>query len=932
MNRPLIELKALSRKFGRDYALKEVSLVFPKKGFFAIVGPSGSGKTTLLNIIAGLDEGYSGTYLFQGKSFALMNDDEVCDFRAKHIGYVFQNLNLFELESSIGNVLMPMDQISDASRHLRRRKARDLLSFVGLSAKEEQRANILSGGEKQRVALARALASDPDVLLADEPSGSLDEANAEAVFGLMHAISQKKLVIVVSHDRTLCGRYADTIIEIRDGVALVKEGTSHPADGPFSAIHLGRKKEKARVSSSFFFLHAFRRIKEKKWRSLLSELTISLGLLGLGISSYVSSSISNQMETAISSILPENQIVMSPHSDGPPTISNIYGATYDDAEYLCENYPDYVRGYGSSFLLSYEQWFADCNQLDCLLGASRFEIPGFSVRTFNDYLWLEENTHLTFYPRRPARMDDDEIILGLPYATMFNLCFGLHILRNYQALGDFILAKTLHVVLACARLEWGFEDEELFRVIAVTPSNMPCIYHTSHFFNRSLLIEKMQFRSSLQEDTPTPQYAYEVPYISLKGGEEEFLREARRDTNLDRLLFEKASYDYASSYCPIGGVCSLSRLYLHGADKNGISWQIMDKCREIAPKMQGKQVVTAGSYFAEAGNVALGFPMAFFLSPSKEKAEEAMDAYGYVPSFGSGGKLPEGVKDGGVLSSVSGGLRIGAIPKVIQSGRKPESIEEILLSSSLREEWKDVTNVYAVAAINEENDGNWIRRDFRIVELKVVGYVSSPHQAFYVQDDWTVDFFFSRLGMSSSLLEPEGACFYFENKQDVGEAMGLLSKELPDFRFYSPTEEVASSVEMTVSYIGKVLFAFSFVSLLLSGLLLVLVVSLSLSESQHEAKLLRAIGVNRNGLFRFYYQQGFLYCLLAFLPSCLGLFACQAIVGYYIASAFGAPFRFFVSFNPFLVMVLAMAGFLFLLAAFLFLGGKKGKVGSHFRL
>jgi putative ABC transport system permease protein len=243
MKNPVISLTHLNRHFGRQQVLHDVDVDFPATGLIGLVGASGSGKSTLLNIMSGLDSHYEGSAKVYGREWKKMSEAERSSFRLKHIGYVFQSFNLLELETVLSNVLVPLDALSNASTRLKKRKAFDYLSFVGLKGKAQQRLSHLSGGEKQRVCFARALVSDPDILLCDEPTGALDEKNAILIFELLKAIAKTKLVIVVSHDRKLVEHYAAFILSISDGhlegEALKKAPVSL---APPSSVELGTKQ------------------------------------------------------------------------------------------------------------------------------------------------------------------------------------------------------------------------------------------------------------------------------------------------------------------------------------------------------------------------------------------------------------------------------------------------------------------------------------------------------------------------------------------------------------------------------------------------------------------------------------------------------------------------------------------------------------------
>ena len=197
-------------------ALRGVSLRIAPGEFVAIVGPSGSGKSTLMNLIGCLDTPSSGTYRLRGKAVSGLNRDQLAEIRNRRIGFVFQNFNLMPQISAYENVEMPL-LFGGVGRHERRRRVTELLQKVGLGDRMEHRPTEISGGQMQRVAVARALAMEPDILLADEPTGNLDTASGSDILGLFQDLwRQGRTMIVITHDMALARR-ASRIVEIRDG-------------------------------------------------------------------------------------------------------------------------------------------------------------------------------------------------------------------------------------------------------------------------------------------------------------------------------------------------------------------------------------------------------------------------------------------------------------------------------------------------------------------------------------------------------------------------------------------------------------------------------------------------------------------------------------------------------------------------------------------
>lgn len=213
----LVTAKNLIKHYGKgDLAVRALeikSLEIMRGDFIAVTGPSGGGKTTLLNLIGGLDRPSGGEILFEGKRLTGQPEALLCNFRRRKIGFVFQAFNLLPGLTALKNVLVPALPAGGASRQ----RARELLWMVGLKGKEGRRPGMLSGGEQQRVAIARALILDPDLILADEPTGNLDSKSGEQIITLLSTLNrQGKTILVATHDRRVAEVCSKTI-SIVDG-------------------------------------------------------------------------------------------------------------------------------------------------------------------------------------------------------------------------------------------------------------------------------------------------------------------------------------------------------------------------------------------------------------------------------------------------------------------------------------------------------------------------------------------------------------------------------------------------------------------------------------------------------------------------------------------------------------------------------------------
>lgn len=217
MSDPAVQVEAVKKRYGALEVLKGVSLTIPAGQFSAIVGKSGSGKSTLLGVIAGLEQPDEGQVRVMGRNLAGMPDDDTAQLRRGSIGIVFQGFNLIPSLSALDNVLLPTFFERSPAKE-RRKRALDLLEQVGLGDRTDHRPATLSGGEQQRVAIARALVNSPAILLADEPTGNLDQETGAAVLKLIMTLARAHgtTLLMVTHDRDIAAK-AGRIIEMKDG-------------------------------------------------------------------------------------------------------------------------------------------------------------------------------------------------------------------------------------------------------------------------------------------------------------------------------------------------------------------------------------------------------------------------------------------------------------------------------------------------------------------------------------------------------------------------------------------------------------------------------------------------------------------------------------------------------------------------------------------
>lgn len=306
----MLSLKNITKRYrAGDFtqtALNGVSLHFRENEFVAVLGPSGSGKTTLLNVIGGLDRYDSGDLIINGRSTKDFSNTDWDAYRNNSIGFVFQTYNLIPHLSVVDNVEMGMT-LSGVPSEQRKKKALEVLEKVGLKEHIHKNPNQLSGGQMQRVAIARALVNDPDIILADEPTGALDSKTSIQIMDLMKEVAKDKLVILVTHNAYLAKKYADRIIELKDGEVI---SDSRPAAETETRTDYRLKKTKM----SFFtaLKLSANNIRTKKGRTLLTAFASSIGIIGIAVILAISNGFDKKIDEFEAEALSTFPIMITP--------------------------------------------------------------------------------------------------------------------------------------------------------------------------------------------------------------------------------------------------------------------------------------------------------------------------------------------------------------------------------------------------------------------------------------------------------------------------------------------------------------------------------------------------------------------------------------------------------------------------------------------
>jgi ABC-type lipoprotein export system ATPase subunit/ABC-type lipoprotein release transport system permease subunit len=898
----MIKIANLVKKYNDRVILDSLNMTFPDKGLVTLFGASGSGKTTLLNVIGGMDKDVGGEVAINGKDILKFDEDSIREYRLNNIGYVFQNFNLFNLETVYENVKMPLDSIAILHDEIKKRRVNDALQLLGIYRIRNQNVNKLSGGEKQRVAIARAIINSPKIILCDEPTGALDEKNSLQIYEILKQISKSILVIVASHDEAI-KKYADKVLTLVDGkIVSQSENIVEDKKDFNSLIASNFKRKKPSLPFLFKCRHSYRKMKTKKFRSLIINGVLSMALTGIGVSLIISSSISSKIQNAFSSLTNGNQIVMNLKHENQNTISGAYSAPLDSAQKISESYPDEIEGIGASYLVNFENFFRDKNDFYITATAYKISIPSLSTRNINDFKWINKEYSNLTYPYVPTTLNNDEVILGLNYAEMVNICYQLQIQRNYASLGEYVRTHDFTISLEIANNYWQYEDEQVFTVKAITEANKSCFYHYNLRWNEEVF-ERMMLLPSIDDsgDQYYPWEMYKIYYFKTYNDPSSFINKSFYDKNLYDYVFERTNYSYNPGLCKINEVCKEKRVYIYYVDKSAVDIDILNQVTSIEKDLTNYFYVSDYGYASYASGMLNGFSKNVFVSLSRTKIDEAIDADIILEGDNNMSvALPEHVVGGNYLSSLNGGLRFSTKPKEFTQGRFPLHNGEIAISKGLAKQlgedpYGKELFISGITSERMKNDGK-IEKDYQTNKAVVVGIVDEDNPYLYHNGDWSISFFRDSLGISMFSLIPKAVIFELDSKVDSEKICTRLNKIFKNYDFTSPSLEISKSISSTLKYANVMLYSFSILAAIISVLLLATIVMLNVLESKEELELFRYLGIKEKDAQSTFIVQSLLHGVIAFAMSAIEIVVVDIMITKLLGNTFGHSLKY--SFNP----------------------------------
>ena len=927
----MITINNVSKKYGTSLVLNNINLKLPRTGLIVIEGPSGCGKTTLLNILAGLIS-FKGGIVIDGRHIGLMGEKEKDEYRLKNFGLIFQDFKIFENESVLNNIMLPLQSISNASLETRLRKCSDLINMVGLKSSIKQPVNKLSGGEKQRVAIARALVNSPKIVLADEPTGALDSKNAHEVMKILQKISARSLVVVVSHDEELAKEYADEIVKMEDGniIEIINQDISKeekyiPIAKQFYSL------KKSNVPLSFLFRHTVNAIKQKKWRTMICNGVTSLGLIGVGLATSLSSAISANIKEAYSQIIDDNKITIS-QKNNEKSIYGKYAASYYEVMDIVENNKDLVHDVGVVYSNDFESFFPQSNFIYLYDTAYRVPINGISSRQINEFRWLDIERPISMYPEEINELENDQVVLSLTIDMINTICYQLQIERTVTSLSRYLQNHSFKIYFDFQNDYWQYSDQQLLEVVAFTLETQPGIYHTNHMWNEYMFEERMRFPTSdeISSSHSLPWILNKIYYIQVKNDMNSFLTEMRNNKQYDSFIFEILDKSYFPAIYRDIETKDIQKALIFANTLGSMSNADYQLFKEIDPNITNPIYGSYGGYAIYPSTMMYGFSNMMYFSGNEDSLLDTVDSsISLSTSTNENVQLPSDVLCGHFSQSLTGGVNFNVLNFDVDFGRKPRNLDEIVISSKMakaifkNEAINEPLSLAYLVSQSRNSDGEIIRK-FKTLEITVVGVVNSDKNLIYHDASWTINFFQIMLGVSAFNLGINSIMVDVPDSKNIETTVNNLKRAFPDYDIVEPMSDVNKSVNQVCTYIEIALMCFSIISIVISTLLLSICNYLYILENKKEIGLVRCIGINKREAGKLALTHSVIMCLTSFMMSAIELFISSFIINGEMAKQMGNSFSYI--FNPMSLLYMFLLSLFVSIASSIFITFKLNKL------
>ena len=874
------------------HALKGVSIDFRESEFVAVLGPSGCGKTTLLNIIGGLDQYTSGDLVINGRSTKDYGDKDWDTYRNHSIGFVFQSYNLIPHQSVLANVELALT-ISGISREERRERAVKVLERVGLGDQIYKKPNQMSGGQMQRVAIARALINDPDILLADEPTGALDSETSVQVMDLLKEVAQDRLVIMVTHNPELAERYATRTVRLLDGEII---GDSDPYDGSKAAQRSNEGKKRPSMSFLTALSLSLNNLMTKKGRTILTAFAGSIGIIGIALILSLSNGIQTYIDQVQEDTLSTYPLTIeSEAADLSSMIEAMTGAAGDGEEHERDAVYSNVILYDlMDNLMSMDTETNDLKSFKEFLDAG-----GGGIGEFTSAIQYEYDPNFNIYTK-----DSDGNIVESDVVTLLNelmaSMYGGDFSSYFDTMGDFyssfeswqemlpgengeLINQTLLDQYDVIYGSWPQDYDEVVLIVNQNNEVSDLVLYTLGLRTEEELTSSLEaYMNGETVDAEVESWSYEElcgMTFKLVGWYDHYVYDSATGTYTD-VSGTEAGLDYLYENNDVGIPLKISGIVRQNEDAVagmmsgaiGYTSGLIDRVIEQA---EGSDVISAQMADPDT-DVILGLPFATGeeVEPTGDELRAEVDEY--IAGLDTAGQAELYTE----ISSTPSDDYLDAAVEQALSELTREDIEGMMLDGYAEEMGVDADSLRDyVAQMDDETLMSYVEEMAR--EAVAQQYAEAAQQqlsalsqqqlaaalAINGLSDWQYEYVYENLmpaRCSESTYEqnletlgyidiasPDSINLYastFADKDEIARIIDEYNASADEEQQISYTDYVAllmSSVSTIINAISYVLIAFVAISLVVSSIMIGIITYISVLERTKEIGILRAIGASK---------------------------------------------------------------------------------------
>ncbi len=852
----MIKVVELSKSFSNRKLFSSFSYEFKNIGMYFLLGESGSGKSTLLNILSGLDQNYLGAVYFKNNNIKNLN---ILDLRKNNFSFIFQSFNLFENDTVFNNLLLV---INSKNKEEIENKIYKVLKELDILSLKDMYVKNLSGGEKQRVCIARSLLTDPDVIFADEPTGSLDSNNAINIFEILKEISKTRLVIVVSHDEGIATNYANYILKIVDHKVIeIKKGKIK------DKVILKNKnnKEKSRISLRFISQHIKNNIKSKRLRFIITNLFFSFSLLVLGLSLLINFTLRDNLVSSFDSLMGNESLVLK-RKDDDVELKEFYGASKSEVDEISKKYKEDIEYVGVNYLVDFENFFIDENELYNVTKTPISKMEGFNIRHFNEFIFVNNIEDLEIGLNQSLK--DDEIILGMNYPSMKALCSSLFIEKTYEILNEFLKTNKVLVSLYLKNESRNYSDEQVFVLKGVTKSVRPEVYHTNPLFNEILFENNMRFPSSLEinKTFELPRIMKKVYYISLKDHQSIFLDKIFLDKDYDNYLFENDSITYS----PLNYTKESRKQYVFSIFGKFFNRKILTYLSSYID-VNNYYYSTNGGYINYGNSLFSGFSNSLFIGKDKDKVEQFVDNYlSLSVEKRNNVVIDEDLAFGDSLSLNGDNVKFTSLKENLIKGENPKFLDEIGISSFLANKINlDIGDEAYFVLVNPDFYKNDRENQFKTIKLTIGGIYENNSPLLYHLPNFSIKLFRDLFKISSFNLIINSIVIESSNKYKES-YINKLNNLLDEYEFVNMLSYVKESISSTLNILEYILLFISLFVMIFALLILITINFINFEESKKEIATFLILGYDEKEVNKVYFLQNLNLVFSSMIESVFG--------------------------------------------------------------